>query len=230
MTPSPLRIVIADDHPMVRQGLRAVLDHHAGLQVVAEAGDGGAAVAAAAEHHPDVVLMDIKMPILDGIEATRRIKERDASIAVLVLTMFEDDDSVLSALRAGASGYLLKGADQEEIINATIAVAHGSATFGPAIASRVLDLFSNPLGDPAPPFPELTHREHDILEAIARGHTNTTIADQLHISPKTVANNVSNIFTKLHITDRAQAVVRARDAGLGQPPSSARTKEPPAPT
>jgi DNA-binding NarL/FixJ family response regulator len=128
------------------------------------------------------------------------------------------NQSVLSALRAGASGYLLKGADQDEIVSATIAVANGSATFGPAIAARVLDLFANPPSGPPTPLPELTDREREILDRIARGETNRTIADQLFVSPKTIANNVTNIFTKLHITDRAQAVVRARDAGLGQSP------------
>ncbi len=220
MTTSPLRIVIADDHPMVRQGLRGVLGHHAGLTIVAEVGDGEAAVAAVAEHHPDVVLMDIQMPTLDGIEATRRIKQLQPAVVVLVLTMYEDDDSVLSALRAGASGYLLKGAEQEEIVSATIAVAHGSATFGPIIATRILDLFTNPPDEPASPFPDLTGREHEILERIACGETNRAIADRLGLSPKTVANNISTIFVKLHITDRSQAVVRARDAGLGRPAQS----------
>jgi len=217
MTAFPLRIVIADDHPMVRQGLRSVLTH-GGLEVVAEVGDGQAAVAAVAEHHPDVVLMDIQMPRLDGIEATRRIKQLDPAVVVLMLTMYEDDDFVLSALRAGATGYLLKGAEQEEIVSATIAVANGSATFGPAIAARVLHLFTNPPNEPTSPFPELTAREQDILEHIARGDTNRAIADALALSPKTVANNISKIFIKLQITDRAQAVVRARDAGLGCPP------------
>lgn len=218
MTTPSLRIVIADDHPMVRQGLRAVLEHHGDLEVVAEASDGEAAFAAVATHQPDVVLMDIQMPRLDGVEATRRIRDRHPSVAVLVLTMFEDDDSVLSALRAGAFGYLLKGADQHEIVNATIAVANGSAVFGPSVAARILDLFASAPTERPSPFPELTRREQEILDRIARGETNRTIADQLYVSPKTIANNVSNIFTKLHITDRAQAVVRARDAGLGKTP------------
>jgi DNA-binding NarL/FixJ family response regulator len=133
-----------------------------------------------------------------------------------MLTMFEDDDSVLSALRAGASGYLFKGAERDEIISATIAVAHGTATFGPAIAVRVLQLFAHPPAPPAPPFPELTDREREILDGMARGDANRVIADHLHLSPKTVANIVSNIFSKLRVTDRTQAVIQARDAGLGQ--------------
>ena len=218
MTTPALRIVIADDHPMVRRGLRAVLEHRDSLEVVAEAGDGEAVLAAVATYQPDLVLMDIQMPKVDGIEATRRIRERHPSVAVLVLTMFEDDDSVLSALRAGAFGYLLKGADQHEIVNAILAVANGSAVFGPAVAARILDLFTSAPAERPSPFPELTRREHEILDRIARGETNRAIADQLYVSPKTIANNVSNIFMKLHITDRAQAVVRARDAGLGQQP------------
>jgi DNA-binding NarL/FixJ family response regulator len=218
MMPNPLRIVIVDDHPMVRQGLRAVLEHHPGFEVVAEVADGRSAVAAVAAHVPHVVLMDIQMPTLDGIEATRRIKLNHPAVAVLILTMFEDDDSVLSALRAGASGYLLKGADQREIVNAILVVAQGGATFGPAVAARVLDMVTDSPNEPAAAFPELTGREHEILERIARGDSNRTIADRLGLSPKTIANNLSNIFTKLHVTDRAQAVVRARDAGLGHPP------------
>jgi DNA-binding NarL/FixJ family response regulator len=214
----PLRIVIADDHPMVREGLRAVLDQHPDLEVVAAVGDGAAAVAAAEELTPDVVLMDIQMPVLDGIEATRQIRDRHPEVAVLVLTMFEDDESVLSALRAGASGYLLKGAEEAEITNATLAVAAGSATFGPAVASRVLALLAHPPA-PEPPFPELTGRERQILDRIARGDSNHAIADGLRLSPKTIANIVSNIFTKLSVHDRAQAVIHARDAGLGQPPT-----------
>lgn len=215
----PRRIVIADDHPMVRQGLQAVLDQHPDLQVVAAVGDGAAAVTAAGELRPDVMLMDIQMPVLDGIEATRQIRGRHPEIAVLVLTMFDDDESVLSALRAGASGYLLKGAEEAEITSAALAVAAGSATFGPGVASRVLALFAHPPAPAAPPFPELTDRERQILDRIARGDGNHAIADGLRLSPKTIANIVSNIFTKLRVHDRAQAVIHARDAGLGQPPS-----------
>ena len=215
---SLIRIVLVDDHPAVRAGLRAILEHHEGFEVVAEAGDGEAAIAAARHHGPDVMLVDLQMPKLDGIEATRRIRQHQPSVAILVLTMFEDDDSVISALRAGASGYLLKGAEQSEIVAAVRAVATGGAVFGPAIASRVIDLFARPPSTASSAFPDLTERELEILERVARGDDNRAIGRRLGLSPKTVANNVSNILTKLHLTDRAQAVARARDAGLGKQP------------
>lgn len=220
MTPSrpSVRVVLVDDHPPVRAGLRAILEHNEGFDVVAEAGDGEAAILAAREHGPDVVLIDLQMPKLDGIEATRRIRQHQPGIAVLVLTMFEDDESVISALRAGASGYLLKGAEQDEIVTAVRTVAGGGAVFGPAVATRVIDLFANPPPTSPPAFPELTEREREILERVARGDDNRAIGRRLGLSPKTVANNVSNILTKLHLTDRSQAVARARDAGLGKQP------------
>ncbi|MFI0479169.1 response regulator [Actinomadura sp. 9N215] len=210
-----ITIVLADDHPVVRSGLRALLDSISGLTVVAEAADGRAAVRLAVEHRPDVLVMDIQMPGLDGIEATRQIVRTAPETAVLMLTMYEDDDSVFSAMRAGARGYLLKGAQQNDIAQAIRAVASGQAVFGPGVARRVLGFFATP---PAArhPFPGLTARERDVLDLIAAGRPNGEIAHRLAIAPKTVANHISSIFTKMQVADRAEAIVRARDAGLGR--------------
>ncbi len=208
-------VVIADDHPLVRSGLRTVLATAPGIEVVAEASTGAEAVAAATSILPDVVVMDLQMPETNGIDATRQIVTATPNVAVLVLTMFEDDASVFAAMRAGARGYLLKGAEQDEIIRAIHAAAHGEAIFGPAIAQRVIDYFAFPGSVQASAFPELTEREREVLDLIAAGQNNQAIARTLVISPKTVANHVSNIFAKLHVADRAQAIVRARDAGLG---------------
>lgn len=208
-------VVIADDHPLVRSGLRTVLAAAPGIEVVGEASTGTEAVAAARSLLPDVVVMDLQMPETNGIDATRQIVTATPNVAVLVLTMFEDDASVFSAMRAGARGYLLKGAEQDEIIRAIHAAAHGEAIFGPAIAQRVIDYFASPGAVQAPAFPELTEREREVLDLIAAGQSNQAIARTLTISPKTVANHVSNIFAKLHVADRAQAIVRARDAGMG---------------
>jgi DNA-binding NarL/FixJ family response regulator len=212
----PIRILIADDHPVFRDGLRSLLDTVEDCLLVGEAASGEEAVRRAAELQPNVVLMDIRMPGLDGIEATRRIARANPEVAVLVLTMFEDDESVFAAMRAGARGYLLKGADQAEILRALRAVGSGEAIFGPAIARRLIDYFSAPrLGLPTRAFPELTERERDVLELIARGLGNQAIAERLFLAPKTVRNLVSTIFSKLQVADRAQAIVRAREAGLG---------------
>lgn len=209
-------VVIADDHPLVRAGLRALLSSLPEFEVLAEAATGEEAVRAAGDHLPDVVVMDLQMPAMDGIEATRRIVSRYPSVGVLVLTMFEDDESVFSAMRAGARGYLLKGAGPDEVTRAIEAVASGQAIFGPAVAARVLRYFS---GAPAQPeevaFPELTPREREILDLVAAGSNNATIARRLSLSAKTVANHVSNILTKLQAADRAEAIIRARRAGLG---------------
>ena len=210
----PLRILVADDHPVFRDGLRALLDSSPDTELVAEAATGEEAVAAAIEHQPDVVVMDLHMPGLHGIEATQQIVATSPHVAVLVLTMLKDDESVFAAMRAGARGYLLKGAGQDEILRGIRAVASGEAIFGPAIAERVLEYFAAPR--PPEPFPELTERERELLELIAQGRSNQEIARHFVLSPKTVRNHVSNIFTKLQVADRAQAIVRAREAGLGR--------------
>ena len=210
----PLRVLLADDHPVFRRGLRMLLDAQPeGAEIVGEASNGAEAVELARELQPDVVVMDLQMPELNGIEATQRIVEESPHIGVLVLTMFEDDDSVFAAMRAGARGYLLKGADQAEIVRAIHAVGSGEAIFGPHIARRVMDFFSGERT--AVPFPDLTAREREVLELVAQGRSNADITRTLVLSPKTVRNHVSNVFTKLQVADRAQAIVRAREAGLG---------------
>ena len=213
----PLRVLVVDDHPVYREGLAALLASVGDVEVVGTAADGQQAIAAVRELEPDVVIMDIQMPVLDGIEATRRLTSEDPSLGVVVLTMSEDDGTVFAAMRAGARGYLLKGADQEEVVRAIGTVAHGGAVFGPALAARIAQFLSGgPASAPAA-FPELTEREREVLDLLAAGRSNTQIADALFLSPKTVRNVVSNIFTKIHVEDRAQAIVAARDAGLGRP-------------
>ncbi len=209
------RLLIADDHPAFRRGLELMLAEAADIEIVGQAETGVRAVELAASVAPDVVLMDLRMPDLDGIEATRQITGRTATTAVVVLTMFEDDDSVFAAMRAGACGYLLKGADQEEIVRAIRAAAAGEAIFGPQIAVRVIAHFAHGRGSTTAAFPSLTEREREVLEMIARGKGNATIAHELVISLKTVRNHVSNIFTKLQVSDRSSAIVKARQAGLG---------------
>ncbi len=214
---SSIRILVADDHALFRDGLRALFLSILDTEVIGEAGSGDEAIARAAELQPDVVLMDIQMPGINGIEATRRIVRESPHIGVIIVTMFEDDDSVFAAMRAGARGYLLKGADQEEILKVIRAVAAGEAHFGPPIARRLMAFFAarGPAA-PAEAFPELTAREHEVLDLIARGRNNQEIARQLYLSPKTVRNHISNIFAKLQVADRAQAIIRAREAGLGR--------------
>jgi DNA-binding NarL/FixJ family response regulator len=211
------RVLVVDDHAVFRYGMRAMLANAQGFEVVGEAASGEEAVEKAAEAHPDIVLMDVQMPGMNGIEATRRILQTNPEVSVVVVTMFGDDDSVFSAMRAGARGYVLKGADAEEVMKVLSAVAAGEAHFGPEIARRLMGFFSAPR--PAPPseeFPELTAREVEILDLIARGMNNREIASRLYLSPKTVRNHVSNVFLKLQVADRAQAIVRAREAGLGR--------------
>jgi DNA-binding NarL/FixJ family response regulator len=212
------RVLVADDHAVFRYGMRAMLANARGFEVVGEAATGEEAVERAAEARPDIVLMDIQMPGMNGIEATRRIVQANPGVGVVVVTMFGDNDSVFSAMRAGARGYVLKGADAEEVMKVLRAVADGEAHFGPEIARRLMSFFSAP--KPAPPskeFPELTAREVEILDLIARGMSNREIASRLYLSPKTVRNHVSNVFLKLQVAGRAQAIVRAREAGLGRP-------------
>ena len=212
-----IRILIADDHAVVREGLRAVLGSEPDMEVVGEAATGKEVLERAADLRPDVILMDIQMPGINGIEATRRIIAANQEIGVVILTMYEDDDSIFSAMRAGARGYVLKGAHPSQILKVLRAVADGEAYFGPEIARRLMDFFSAPKPpSPAEAFPELTTRERDILDLIAQGHSNAKIARRLYLSPKTVGNHISHIFTKLQVADRAQAIIRAREAGMGR--------------
>lgn len=209
----PIRILIVDDHPLFRKGVTALLGVQPDMAVVGDAGDVTAAVELALAEQPDVVLMDLQMPGGSGIQATRAIVEASPAIRVLIVTMFEDDDSVFAALRAGARGYVLKGTDEDDLLRAIRSVARGEAIFSPSIASRVLTYFARPA--PAPLFPNLTDREREILTLIAQGKNNQAIARELFLSPKTIANHVSNIFSKLQVADRSEAIIRARDAGLG---------------
>lgn len=216
---SLLRVLIADDHPVFRHGMMAMLELRDDMELVGEATIGGEAVALAEKLQPDVVLMDIKMPELDGIAATRQITATNPGIRVLMVTMFDDDASVFAAMRAGARGYVLKDSSRAEIVRAIQAVGNGEAIFSPAVAHRVLAFFAaaRPLNTPAI-FPELTVREREILHLIAGGAPNGAIARQLSLSPKTVSNYVSNIFAKLQVADREEAIMRAHDAGLGNEP------------
>ena len=215
MTGTCVRVVIADDHPVVRDGLSALLASVPSLAVAGTASDGREAVRAAVTLRPDVLVMDIQMPGLGGVAATAEIARAAPGVAVLMLTMFDDDDSVFAAMRAGARGYVLKGAQQDEIVRAIHAVAAGQAIFGPGIARRVLGLAAAPPGRSVP-FPELTGRERQVLDLIAAGVRNPEIAQRMSIAPKTVANHIAAIFAKLQVPDRNQAIILARDAGLGR--------------
>ena len=210
-------VLIADDHPAFRRGAALMLEGVEGVEVVGQAATGQHAVELAAELAPDVILMDLRMPDLDGIEATRRITRVPDPPAVVVLTMFEDDDSVFAAMRAGARGYLLKGADQAEIVRAIQAAAAGEAIFGPEVAARVIHHFASGEASASAAFPALTDREREVLHLVAAGKGNAAIAHELLISLKTVRNHVSNIFTKLQVSDRSAAIVKARQGGLGGP-------------
>ena len=218
MTPA-LRVLVADDHPVFRKGLSALLASLPEAEVVGEAADGEQAVALAAALAPDVIVMDLHMPNVNGVEATRSIVSANPNTGVLVLTMFEDDDSVFAAMRAGARGYLVKGSDTEDVVAAITAVGRGEAIFGPSIARRILSFLTKPLSAfDQQLFPELSSREREVLDLIAAGAGNADIAKRLFLSPKTVRNHVSSVFTKLQVADRAHAIVRARAAGLGQQP------------
>lgn len=218
MPDDPIRVVLVDDHPVYRDGLSMLLESMDGVEVVATAEDGEAAQQVIDAAEPDVVVMDVQMPRLDGIAATRQAVARHPHLAVVVLTMSEDDETVFAAMRAGARGYLVKGASQHEILTAIRAAERGELVFGAAIARRVAEFFAaGPASAPAAEvFPQLTAREREILDLLAAGRSNPQIAQALFLSPKTVRNNVSNIFAKLQVADRAEAIVRARDAGLGR--------------
>ena len=215
-----IRVLIVDDHTLFRDGLSAILTNEPGIDVVGEAGSGHEAIAQAEALTPDVILMDINMPDLNGIEATQQVLAVRPDTGVIMLTMLEDNDSLFAAMCAGARGYVLKGADKDEVLRTILAVADGEARFGPAIANRITSIFRRTEGSPRQsegvlPFSDLTDREREVLELIAAGENNQEIAQQLHISPKTVSNHISNIFGKLQVADRAQAIVKARQAGLG---------------
>jgi DNA-binding NarL/FixJ family response regulator len=220
MEMEPIGVLVADDHALFREGLRALFMTIPDIRFVGEAASGEDAVAQAEALQPDVVLMDINMPGVNGIEATRRILHTSPNIGVVVVTMLEDDASVFAAMRAGARGYVLKGAHHDEMLQVIRAVANGQALFGPAIATRMMKFFKS-LGSipqptlPAQAFPELTAREREVLELIAQGLSNHEIAERLVISPKTVRNHITSIFSKLQVADRTQAILRARDAGMG---------------
>jgi DNA-binding NarL/FixJ family response regulator len=214
-----IRVLIADDHPVYRHGLRAALATAEGIEVVGEAEDGTAAVATVRESAVDVVLMDLQMPGTGGLTAIRELAATAPEVAILVLSMFDNDESLFTAMRAGAHGYLVKGADQEQIERAIRAVAAGDVTFGAGIARRARDYFAAAPASSraARPFPELTDRELEVLELVAEGRSNAAIASRLYLSDKTVRNNVSSILAKLHAADRSEAGARARAAGLGTP-------------
>jgi DNA-binding NarL/FixJ family response regulator len=214
-----IRVLIADDHPAFRAGLRLMLTAADDIEVAGEAVDGEQVITLTVDLAPDVVVMDLRMPGLDGIEATRRLVATRPDLGVVVLTMFEDDESVFAAMRAGARGYVLKGAEQDEILRSIRAIAAGEAIFGASIARRVVDHFAAGTGSAKAAFPALTDREREVLELIAAGKGNAAIAHKLMLSLKTVRNHVSNIFGKLQVADRAAAIVKARDAGFGAPAS-----------
>jgi DNA-binding NarL/FixJ family response regulator len=218
VTPPPVRVIVADDHPLFRQGVGALLRDSPETELVAEAASGEEAVALAGQLAPDVVVMDVSMPGLGGVGATRELTRLHPAVAVLMVTMMDEDESVVAAIRAGARGFVLKGSEPLEILRAVLAVAEGQAIFGAGVAGRLERLIAS---DAQPVshelLPELTPREHEILELMARGDPNPAIALRLGLSEKTVRNNVSNIFTKLRVTHRAAAVARARDAGVARP-------------
>jgi DNA-binding NarL/FixJ family response regulator len=211
-----IRVVVVDDHAIVRDGLAALLGALDGIEVVGTAGDGREALHVVEESKPDVVVMDIQMPKLDGIEATRFLTSRDAALKVVMLTMNEDDETVLSAIRAGASGYLLKGSGAEEVQNAVRAAATGGMVFGASLAGKVAAYFTGTAPKREEPFPDLTDREREVLELLAAGKSNDAIAGAMYVSNKTVRNTVSAIYAKLHAAGRAEAIVKAREAGYGR--------------
>jgi DNA-binding NarL/FixJ family response regulator len=212
---APIRVIVADDHPIVRGGLRALIEATPGIELLGEATNGDEAIDLARRVRPDVVLMDLAMPGRNGIEATREIASKGLASAVLILTMFADDESIFAAMRAGARGYLLKDASHDEMRRAIEGVGRGEAIFGAGVAQRMVGFFARARELGVQPFPELTDREREVLEELAQGVGNATIAMRLEISLKTVRNHVSSILGKLMVVDRAEAIVRAREAGFG---------------
>jgi DNA-binding NarL/FixJ family response regulator len=229
MTSEPIRVLVADDHPSVRVGVRALLDMAGDIQVIAEAATSDEVVLAAMQLQPDVVMMDLRMPGMGGVEATRTVVRQSPHIAVLVLTMVTDSDSIFAAVRAGARGYLLKESGSDELARAVHAVARGEFITSPAVATRISRFFESAARSDVPldAFPSLTAREREVLDFIAQGRNNAYVARHLVLSPKTVRNHISNIFAKLHVADRAEAIVRAREAGLGSEETPRRSGGPP---
>jgi DNA-binding NarL/FixJ family response regulator len=217
---APLRLVLADDHPVVRDGLKALLGSMQGVSVVGEASTGREAVRQAVSLRPDVIVMDLQMPDLDGVAATRQIAKVAPEVAVLVLTMFDDDENVYDAMRAGARGYLLKGAPQDVVSRAIFDVASGGAVFGPSVAGRLLSRLASQEPVASTALPQLTTRERQVLDLVAAGLRNPVIAAQLELSEKTVGNHLSSIFAKLNVDGRSEAIIVARDVGLGRRPGS----------
>jgi DNA-binding NarL/FixJ family response regulator len=213
----PVRVVVVDDHPVFRLGMASLLDSLDAVEVVGEAVDHPGAVEVVRASRPDVVVMDLDLGGTSGIDATRDIVGAHPDVGVLVVTMFDDDDSVFAAMRAGARGYLLKGASPPEIERAVRSIANGEVLLGGAVAARAMAFLAGRRRTAAEPFPDLTDREREVLDLVAAGHDNLTIARRLGLSPKTVRNHLSNVLTKLQVTDRSQAIVRARQAGLGEP-------------
>lgn len=215
---APIKLMIADDHKLFREGLKALLAVTDDIEIVAEAEDGDSALKKCVELQPDIILMDINMPGLNGIRATQQILEKFPQVGIIMLTMLEDDASIFNAMRAGARGYLLKGADPQEVLSVIRAVAEGQALFGPAIATRLINFFKElslkPAAQSNASFPELTERELEVLRLISQGLNNSEIAHKLVLSPKTVRNHITSIFSKLQVVDRAQAIVRAREEGV----------------
>lgn len=214
MSSTALGVLIVDDHPIFRKGLRALVASHPELRLAGEATSGGEAVRLAAELRPDLILMDLQMAGGDGIGAIRQIIAARPESRILVVTMFDDDESVFAAMRAGARGYVLKDMDDEELSRALLAVGNGEAIFSAAIAGRMMRFFEQRPATPQVVFPELSESERRVLQLLAQGEHNRAIAERLALSPKTVRNYISNIFAKLQVADRAQAIVKARDAGL----------------
>ncbi|WP_214107471.1 response regulator [Acrocarpospora catenulata] len=211
----PVRVLVVDDHPVFREGFAALLSSIDEVEVVGTASTGVEALEQAARGNPDVVVMDVQMPEMDGIEATRRLLQEHPEIGVVVLTMSEEDGTIFDALRAGARGYLLKGAEPDEVVRAITTVAGGGVVFGAVLASRIAD-FLSPRPQTGTAFPGLTAREHEVLDLVAAGLSNGQIAARLVLSQKTVRNHVHAVLSKLQAADRAEAIIRARDAGLGR--------------